>query len=134
MRLGLTRLNDLEARFEHPVHDVELVAVVEAERELMQIELKILGGNLVVDANQTPLEQAPYILYSVGAYSPMGIALDLVHGAMGELGAIEPQVGRELVGVKLGSALDMLTDEISNGGCTDILDSFHEDFARCPLS
>lgn len=39
----------LEARFQHLVHEVELVAVVEAEGKLMEIAQQILGGNLVID-------------------------------------------------------------------------------------
>ena len=36
----------------------------------MEIELEILGGNLVVAAHNGALEQAPHVFYTVGANPP----------------------------------------------------------------
>jgi hypothetical protein len=55
----------LEARFQHPIHKVIDLTVVEAKLYLVEIERKILRRDFMKDANYTALKQAPNILATI---------------------------------------------------------------------
>jgi len=50
---------------ENCIEDVFIVPVVEPEHELIQVGLKILGADAVVDADDNPVEQTPKVLSTI---------------------------------------------------------------------
>ena len=108
-------LSILEARLQHPVHDVELGPIIEAVGELIEVEGQILGRDLVVHAHDASLEQGPHIFDAVGVDLAIHVGLLVVHGLVGEAGGIEPEVGRELIGMNLGPDLNPALDESPEG-------------------
>jgi hypothetical protein len=58
-------LRILEAIRKHWVHHVELIAVVEPERELVQVQRQIFCGDLTVNPHDPALEQGPNVLTTV---------------------------------------------------------------------
>src|SRR6266498_2253581 len=71
-------------QFEQRVSEQEgILPVVEPERELVGVGLKVLGRKLVVGADDGPLEQRPGRLDSVGGHVPANpLFLGVVDGLM----------------------------------------------------
>lgn len=106
----------LEARFQHPVHEVELSPPVEAVGELVEVEGKVLGRDLVVHAHDAALEQGPHVFDAVGVDLAVHVGLLMVHGLMGEAGGIKPEVGGEFIGMNLSADLNPALDERPESG------------------
>jgi hypothetical protein len=51
-----------------------------------------VGRNLVVHAHDAPFEQRPNILDPIDMDTAMNVALGLVDGFVGKLGAIKPEI------------------------------------------
>ena len=113
--MGYSLFGVLEARFQNPVHQIEVLAVVEAVGELVEVEGQILGRDLVVHAHDAPLEQGPDVLNAVGVNVSVNVGLLMVHGLVGEAGGIEPEVRWELIGMDLSTDLNPALDEPFEG-------------------
>src|SRR5439155_6429583 len=95
---------DLEAFTKYLVHEVVLIAVVEAESEFVKVEWQVLLRDLVEDAHDSAFEQRPHVFDSVGVDVPWSnVGLSMVDGLVRELRRIKPQVRLELVGVDFRS-------------------------------
>jgi hypothetical protein len=119
----------LEARLQNFIHQIELITVVEAEREFVKVQRQVLRRDFMEHAHDAALEEAPNILAAIGVNVAINVPLRVVHGMVRELGAIEPQIRGKLISVHGASRSHVLTNETSKHARRDVLDSLHTDFA-----
>lgn len=105
----------LLAQVQNAIHHVELVAVIEAERELVKIERQILCGDLMIDSHDSTLEKRPNVFAAICMDVPANIGLCMVNGVMSKLGGIKPEVGSEFIRMNLASGLSAFPNEICEG-------------------
>ncbi len=85
---------------------VRILAVVEAEGELVKIGVQVLGRELVVGADQRPLEEAPYALYGVRVnVRSYPLFRSVVNGLVLAASLVDAFVAKMLVGVDLGTLI-----------------------------
>lgn len=85
-------------------------------------------------AHDAALEQAPNVLNAIGVNVAIDVPFAVIDGMVRELGAIEPQVGFEFIGVHGASRYNMLTDKASKHGSGHVFDGLQTDLTRCSLS
>ena len=99
-------------RDERVAEEVRILAVVESERDLVQVCGQVLDRQLVVRPDDRPLQQAPYAFYGVGvniAANPfLGVVVDRLW-----LMTPDGAVGGQVVGVNVGFGGDVVADEVA---------------------
>lgn len=67
------------------------------------------------DAHDAALDQRPDVLDAVHMHPVLHVGLGMIHGLMGKLRAVQPEVRSELVGMHLRSRVDILPNEVCEG-------------------
>lgn len=79
------------------------------------------------DAHNPSLKQGPHVFDAIGMDITIDIGFPMLHGAMGKLRAIEPDVGAKFVGIDAASLGGVAPNELRKGGPFHILHRLHTD-------
>lgn len=111
------------------------MTVVEAERELIEIEREIFGRDFMKYAHDSTLEQGPDVLDAVNVdrwvvkLPILDVGLSVFDPLMSEFRTIQPIVSGQFVGMDFDTWRGMTADEGGEAGALHVAQRLHADLA-----
>ena len=107
------------------VEDVGVFPVVESPFEFFQIEIEMLGADLMEGTDNRTLEQRPYAFYAVGVnFTNHPFLNSVADSRMARVLMSNPQVGFQFIGIDgFRFVFDVAADEVMQGVPPDIGDA-----------